>query len=227
MSRHKVLIIEDDKNISQILKDYFEYDSFEVVITDNGKDGLNKVRTENPDIIILDIMLPKLNGLQVCQQLRPQNRTPIIFLSAKTEEIDRITGLELGGDDYVSKPFSPKEVVVRAKTILRRVGQEEKEILVLEFPDLIIDKNLRIVKVKGKEINLTLKEFDLLWTLASTNKVYARENLLNKVWDYQYYGDIRTVDTHIKSLRKKLGESVSSYIKTVWGVGYKFEVSTD
>lgn len=223
----RVIIIDDDKHICQILKEYFEYDGFAVIIAYNGKAGLKKIEQEQPDIIVLDIMLPGLTGWQVCQQLRPQNKTPIIFLSAKNEETDRITGLELGGDDYVSKPFSPKEVVVRAKTILRRIKHQQKNDQLLEFPGITINKNLRQVKVEGKEINLTPKEFDLLWALASVKKVFARENLLSKVWDYQYYGDVRTVDTHIKSLRKKLGEPVSSYIKTVWGVGYKFEVKGD
>ncbi len=224
MFHPKVLIIDDDDHICQILKEYFEYDGFEVVVANDGKTGLEKVESNRLDIIILDIMLPELTGWEVCQQLRPQNRIPIIFLSAKNEETDRITGLELGGDDYVSKPFSPKEVVVRAKTILRRIKQDNKEKKELEFPDMIINRNLYLVKVKGEEVNLTPKEFDVLWTLASTKKVFARENLLNKVWDYHYYGDVRTVDTHIKSLRKKLGEPVSSCIKTVWGIGYKFEV---
>ncbi|AZO96418.1 response regulator transcription factor [Halocella sp. SP3-1] len=227
MSRSKVLIIDDDQHICQILKEYFEYDGFEVIVVHDGKTGLEKVQVDRPDIIVLDIMLPELTGWEVCQELRPQNRTPIIFLSAKNEETDRITGLEIGGDDYVSKPFSPKEVVVRAKSILRRIKQDNEENQELKFPDLIINRNLRLVKVEGKEINLTPKEFDLLWILATVKKVFARENLLNKVWDYQYYGDVRTVDTHIKSLRKKLGDPVSSYIKTVWGIGYKFEVDED
>ena len=225
---YKVLIIDDDKHICEILKEYFEYEDFQVQLAFTGNKGLEKVESENPDVIILDIMLPELNGWQVCQQLRPQNKTPIIFLSAKDEDTDRIAGLELGADDYVTKPFSPKEVVVRAKTILRRIKQHNKEEKVLNYPGMTINRNFRAVKVKNQTIELTPKEFDLLWTMASASKkVFAREELLKKVWGYDYYGDIRTVDTHIKSLRKKLEEPIASYIKTVWGIGYKFEVSDD
>ncbi len=225
MSRAKVLIIDDDKHICQILSDYFNYENFTTVIAHTGEDGINKIEKENPDIIILDIMLPGMDGWEICQKLRPRNQTPIIFLSARTRDTDRITGLEIGGDDYVTKPFSPKEVVVRAKAVLRRVNNLEnnKEI---EYPNLVINKNYRLVKAGDKEISLTPKEFDLLWTLAlSPRNVFGREKLLNEVWGYDYYGDIRTVDTHIKSLRKKLTDVAASYIKTVWGVGYKFEVN--
>ncbi len=228
MEKTRVLIIDDDEHICQILQDYFEFENFETITAFTGKKGLEKIKNENPDIIILDIMLPELDGWEIVNKIRPQDKTPIIFLSAKTEETDRITGLELGGDDYVTKPFSPKEIVVRAKTILRRINQdnENEKGEKLEFPGLIINKNQHTVKVNDKNIKLTPKEFAVLWTLASTaRKVFPREELLNKVWDYEYYGDIRTVDTHIKSLRKKLGDKAGSYIKTVWGVGYKFEVN--
>ena len=228
----KVLIIDDDEHICQILKDYFEFEDFEVVLAYTGKEGLKKVETEAPDIIILDIMLPEVDGWEVCQQLRPENNIPIIILSAKNKDTDRITGLEIGADDYVTKPFSPKEVVARARAVLRRVRNKDKKAdqdeQKLEFPGLVINKNYRTVKAKGEEISLTPKEFELLWTIASNpRKVFPRERLLEVVWGYDYYGDMRTVDTHIKSLRKKLGEQISSYIKTVWGVGYKFEVSED
>ncbi|MEJ6951056.1 response regulator transcription factor [Natronospora cellulosivora (SeqCode)] len=219
-----VLIIDDDQKICKILKDYFEFEGFKVDLAFTGQEGLLKVEEVKPDIIILDIMLPQLDGLEVCQKLRPQNNTPIIFLSAKNKDIDKITGLELGADDYVTKPFSPKEVVVRAKNILRRVKEQEEE-SVLSFHNIIINKDFHSLKVEGKEIDLTPKEFDLLWELASSEKkVFTREELLNKVWGYDYYGDIRTVDTHVKSLRKKMGVYAESCLKTVWGVGYKFEV---
>ena len=221
----RVLIIDDDEHICQILKEYFEYENYETFLASTGTEGLEKVEEKNPDIIILDIMLPEINGWEVCQRLRPQNQTPIIFLSAKTKDTDRITGLELGGDDYVTKPFSPKEVVVRAKAILRRINKEQGQKDMLKFHDFKINKNNRTVTIGDRYLNLTPKEFDLLWTLASSpNRVFSRDKLLNEVWGYDYYGDIRTVDTHIKSLRKKLGEEKADYIKTVWGVGYKFEV---
>lgn len=218
----KVLIIDDDRHICKILKDYFEFDNFEVVLAYDGKDGLEKVASEKPDIIILDIMLPNFDGWEVCQRLRSQNNIPIIMLSAKTKEVDRITGLELGADDYVTKPFSPKELVLRAKTILKRTKKKKD---IIKFPQLIIDKTSRQVKASEKKIDLTPKEFDLLWSLVSSNKkVFTRDELLKRIWGYNYFGDIRTVDTHIKSLRNKLGDPGASYIKTVWGVGYKFEV---
>lgn len=225
MAEARVLIIDDDQHICQILEEYFAYENFETILAYTGEEGLKKAEEENPDIIILDVMLPGLDGWEVCQKLRPQNQTPIIFLSAKTRDTDRITGLELGGDDYVTKPFSPKEVVVRARTVLRRLKKNDESEEVLRFSGITVNKNYRSARVEEEEAELTPKEFDLLWTLASSpRRVFPREKLLNQVWGYDYYGDIRTVDTHIKSLRKKLGEAGASYIKTVWGVGYKFEV---
>lgn len=221
---YKVLVIDDDKHICKILKDYFEFDNFKVVLADNGKEGLEKFEKEKPDIVILDIMLPVIDGWVVCQKIRSRNDVPIIMLSAKTEEIDRIKGLELGADDYVLKPFSPKELVLRAKTVLRRID-EKKDIV--KFPQLVVNKTSRQVIVNEKLLELTPKEFDLLWALVSSvKKVFTRDELLKTVWGYNYFGDIRTVDTHIKSLRNKLGNP-GSYIKTVWGVGYKFEVDLD
>ncbi|MBM7557328.1 response regulator transcription factor [Halanaerobacter jeridensis] len=228
MASRKVLIIDDDQNICKILKEYLVYEDFDVVTANSGQDGLKKIESEVPDLIILDIMLPEMDGWEICQELRPENDIPIIMLSAKTKDTDKIMGLELGADDYVTKPFSPKEVVSRVKAVLRRSSSEEKESSeqkILSFPELEISKSYRSVEVKGEEISLTPKEFDLLLTLASSpRQVFSREKLLNKVWGYDYYGDDRTVDTHIKSLRQKLGDPVRNYIETVWGVGYKFEV---
>ena len=223
---YDVLIIDDDDHIIRILKEYFEYENFIVHTAQSGKEGLEKIDSIKPDLIVLDIMLPEMDGWEVCQQLRPANKTPIIILSAKTKDSDRITGLELGADDYVTKPFSPKEVVARAKAVLRRLDQSKEGDGedTLEYDNISINKNERSVKVYGEIIDLTPKEFDLLWTLASSPKiVFDREKLLKKVWGYDYFGDIRTVDTHIKSLRKKLGDQADKYIETVWGVGYKFE----
>lgn len=228
MASRKVLIIDDDQNICKILKEYLVYEDFDVLTANNGQYGLNKIKANNPDLIILDIMLPEMDGWEICQELRPENDIPIIMLSAKTKDTDKIMGLELGADDYVTKPFSPKEVVSRVKAVLRRSNSEQKdseEQAILTFPDLEISKAYRSVKVKGAEVSLTPKEFDLLLTLASSpRQVFSREKLLNKVWGYDYYGDDRTVDTHIKSLRQKLGDPARDYIQTVWGVGYKFEV---
>lgn len=225
MKDKKVLIIDDDENICQILKEYFQYEGFSVELAHNGNEGLTKVKTLNPDLIILDIMLPQKDGWQICQELRPANNTPIIILSAKTEDTDRIVGLELGADDYVTKPFSPKEVVVRGKAVLRRTERENKSEDNLSFPGLSLDKKTYQVSRDHEVLELTPKEFALLWMLASSPKqVFTREELLTQVWGYDYYGDTRTVDTHIKSLRGKLGSKVAEYIKTVWGVGYKFEV---
>ncbi|WP_027340368.1 response regulator transcription factor [Halonatronum saccharophilum] len=223
MEKNKVLVIDDDKNIGLILKDYFEFEGFEVIVAYDGESGLRMVEEANPDIIILDIMLPKLNGWEICQKLRPQNSTPIIMLSAKNKDVDRITGLELGADDYVNKPFNTKELVARVKAVLRRV-KESSTSKELKFKKFLINKVYRRVEVNGEKVDLTPKEFDLLWTLASSSKrVFKREDLLNNVWGYDYYGDTRTVDTHIKSIRSKLSKGVDDYIKTVWGVGYKFE----
>ncbi|MGM0413706.1 MAG: response regulator transcription factor [Bacillota bacterium] len=225
MPDYDVLIIDDDDHIIRILKEYFEYENFQVHTAQSGQEGLEKIELINPDLVVLDIMLPEMDGWEVCQKLRPANKVPIIILSAKTKDSDRITGLELGADDYVTKPFSPKEVVARAKAVLRRLAQskdDDKEII--KYDNISINKNERSVKVCGEKVELTPKEFDLLWTLASSPKiVFDREKLLKKVWGYDYFGDIRTVDTHIKSLRKKLGEQADKHIETVWGVGYKFE----
>jgi len=226
---YEVLVIDDDDHIIRILKEYFEYENFQVHTAQSGKEGLKKIELINPDLVVLDIMLPEMDGWEVCQQLRPGNKVPIIILSAKTKDSDRITGLELGADDYVTKPFSPKEVVARAKAVLRRLSQtKDNDKKIIKYDNISINKYERSVKVLGEKIELTPKEFDLLWTLASSPKVvFDREKLLKKVWGYDYFGDIRTVDTHIKSLRKKLGNQADKYIETVWGVGYKFETDKE
>ncbi|SDL94676.1 response regulator transcription factor [Halarsenatibacter silvermanii] len=228
MQQYEILIIDDDDHILEILTEYFEYENFSVETASTGREALEKIDDLNPDLIVLDIMLPEMDGWEVCQQLRPSNQIPIIILSAKTKDSDRIMGLELGADDYVTKPFSPREIVARAKAVLRRISREnDREKEMIDFDTLKINKNQRIVIVEDEEVDLTPKEFDLLWTLASFPlRVFEREKLLEKVWGYDYFGDIRTVDTHIKSLRKKLGKA-GECIKTVWGVGYKFDCEED
>ncbi len=227
MEKQKVLIIDDDENICRILKDYFEYEGYEVAVAHSGNEGLEKIKQEKPHVIILDIMLPEVDGWDICQRLRPADDIPIIMLSAKDKDTDRITGLELGADDYVTKPFSPKEVVARVKALLRRTRQEKEESMI-EFPDLKLNKEERSVQVNSREVGLTPKEFELFWLLASSpRQVFQRDMLLEMIWGYSFLGDSRTLDTHIKSLRNKLGKPARDYIKTVWGVGYKFEVSKD
>ncbi len=222
MTKNRILIIDDDLQICKILRDYFKHEDFEVFEAHDGNEGLTKINELSPDIIILDLMLPEKNGLDICRELKPHNQIPIIILSAKNRENDRIKGLELGADDYVTKPFSPKELVLRTKNVLRRMNKKQDQDE-LKFPNLVINKEQRLVKVKGAEIDLAPKEFDLLWQMASSPKtVFSREKLLELVWEYDYYGGIRTVDTHIKAVRNKLGAEVGEYIQTVWGIGYKF-----
>lgn len=224
----RVLIIDDDENICQILKDYFEYEGFEAITAFDGEEGLEKVQNEDPDLIILDLMLPKIDGWELCQQLRPDNDIPIIILSAKTKNTDRIVGLEIGADDYVVKPFSPKEIVARAKAVLRRTEHPDSQKASYSYPGLDLNLDKREAIADGDKVALTPKEFDLLWCLASSpQQVFSREDLLQRIWGYDFLGDTRTVDTHIKSLRNKLGPPSRDYIQTVWGVGYKFEVNSD
>ncbi|MFW5961862.1 MAG: response regulator transcription factor [bacterium] len=223
MSEKKVLIIDDDPHIREILEDYLKFEGFSVFAVEDTEKGYQILKSEDIEILILDIMLPDENGWEFCQRIRPEFELPIIFLSAKDESTDKITGLELGADDYISKPFSPREVVARIKAVLRRYQQDEENSESLKFGDLVINKEEHYIKYEGKTIELTPKEFSLLWHLAQNpKKVFRRENLLKAVWGYDYFGDVRTVDTHIKSLRKKLGEAAEA-VETVWGVGYKFE----
>ncbi len=231
MQKHKILLVDDEPQIRDILKLYFEKDGFETLEAVDGAQALQVFEQHNPDMLILDIMMPVLDGLEVCKQLRQTSEVPIIMLTAKSEDDDRILGLELGADDYIGKPFNPKEVLARAKAVLRRTVLNEKLTQpegILEFPDLQINLHEYKVLAFGKQVALTVKEMELLWFLAkNAGKVFQRNQLLESVWGYTYYGDTRTVDTHIKRLRYKLGSGESSQwdIKTVWGVGYKFELT--
>jgi DNA-binding response OmpR family regulator len=234
----KILVIEDEANITQVIRLYLEQAGFTVLSASDGVAGLELHAREHPDLVILDLMLPALDGMEVCRRIRAWANTPILMLTARQGEEDRIAGLEIGADDYLVKPFSPRELVSRVKAILRRSGQngsKEQELVVeevdkksgeeLHFESLIISIPARRVTIAGQQITLTVKEFDLLVTLASApDRVFTREALLNQVWGYTYLGDGRTVDVHIGTLRKKL-EAVKNaphYIQTVWGVGYKF-----
>ena len=224
-----VLIADDEEQIRNILSIYFKKEGFKVVEAADGAEALMQTQSAKPDIIILDIMMPVLNGLEVCKQVRKISDIPIIMLTAKDEDDDRILGLEIGADDYITKPFNTREVVARVNAVLRRSSQTvpsgKKE--VLEFPNLMINLSEYRVVAFGKEVTFTAKEMELLWCLASNpGIVFSRNQLLEKIWGYTYYGDTRTVDTHIKRVRHKLNIPNDSTwdILTVWGVGYKFEV---
>lgn len=226
VAKKKILVVDDEENVSGLLKLYLEADGFIVEIAEDGLNALELARKINPDLIILDIMLPYKDGWQVAQELRKDMDTPIIMLSAKGDESDKILGLNLGGDDYVTKPFSPGEVSARVKAILRRTKTEVQEIDVIGFPELIIDFSKYEISVSGVKIVTTPKEVELMWLLANNQgTVFTRERLLDKIWGYDYLGDSRTVDTHIKRLRRKIEKGHAyTYLHTVWGVGYKFEV---
>ena len=236
----KILVIEDELNIARVIQLYLEQANYKVLVARDGVAGLELHAREHPDLVILDLMLPALDGMEVCRRIRAWANTPILMLTARQGEEDRIAGLDLGADDYLVKPFSPREVVSRVKAILRRTAQnmttttETKSSEVqdktkheeLLFDGLTIDISARRVEVGGQRATLTAKEFDLLVTLASApDRVFSREALLDSVWGYTYLGDGRTVDVHIGTLRKKIEavEGVPHYIKTVWGVGYKFD----
>lgn len=227
-----VLIADDEPQIREILSIFFKKEGFKVIEAADGAEALVQVQAGKPDIILLDIMMPVLDGLEVCKQVRKISDVPIIMLTAKDSDDDRILGLEIGADDYISKPFNTREVVARVKAVLRRtnasLNTQNKQ--VLEYPDLMINLSEYRVVAFGREITFTAKEMELLWCLASNpGIVFSRNQLLEKIWGYTYYGDTRTVDTHIKRVRHKLAIPPDSTwdIMTVWGVGYKFEVKKD
>ena len=222
-----VLIVEDDRNIADLLRLYLEKEGYTVVIAPDGMRGVEQFRTVQPSLVLLDVMLPGLDGWGVCRAIRAESQTPIIMLTAKSETEDKVNGLKQGADDYITKPFEMKEVLARIEAVLRRSGIEpEKSRRRLEFDKLIIDMDAFELTVDGKKVPTPPKEMELLYHLASTpNRVYTRNQLLDEVWGFDYFGDTRTVDVHIKRLREKL-EGVSDQwdLKTVWSVGYKFEV---
>lgn len=228
MTNAKILIADDDRNICELLKIYLEKEGCNVVLAGNGEEALSKFEEEEPDILLLDVMMPRLDGWQVCRELRKKSEVPIIMITAKGETFDKVLGLELGADDYVVKPFEPKEIVARVKAVLRRTGKanaenDKKEV---SYDKLTVNMTKYELKVDGKVVDTPPKELELLFHLASNpNRVYTRDQLLDEVWGFDYYGDSRTVDVHVKRLREKLeGVSEQWSLKTVWGVGYKFEV---
>ena len=222
-----VLIVEDDRNIADLLRLYLEKEGYTVVIAPDGMRGVEQFRTVHPSLVLLDVMLPGLDGWGVCRAIRAESQTPIIMLTAKSETEDKVNGLKQVADDYITKPFEMKEVLARIEAVLRRSGIEpEKSRRRLEFDKLVIDMDAFELTVDGKKVPTPPKEMELLYHLASTpNRVYTRNQLLDEVWGFDYFGDTRTVDVHIKRLREKL-EGVSDQwdLKTVWSVGYKFEV---
>lgn len=227
MKDAKILIVDDDLNICELLRLYLQKDGFQTVVVNDGTAAIEAAKNEVPDLILLDIMLPKMDGWQVCREIRKNSTVPIIMLTAKGETFDKILGLELGADDYVTKPFDAKEIVARVKAVLRRASPEEitktKEV---SYDKLKINLTNYELTVDGKNIDTPPKELELIYHLASNpNRVYTRDQLLDEVWGFDYYGDSRTVDVHVKRLREKLeGVSDEWSLKTVWGVGYKFEV---
>lgn len=227
MTNNKVLIVDDDEHIAELIKIYFEKDGFTTVTANNGKKAVELFKSEAPAIVILDVMMPEMDGWQVCREIRRVSNIPIIMLTAKGETFDKVLGLELGADDYMVKPFEPKELIARVKAVLRRSDTKEtsaeKEIV---FPNLTINLSNYELKINGNIVEVPPKELELLYFLASNpNRVFTREQLLEEVWGFDYFGDSRTVDVHIKRLREKLEGVESNWqLKTVWGVGYKFEV---
>ncbi len=226
MQKEKILIVDDDKNICDLLRMYLEKEGYAVVMEHNGVDAVNTFNIENPDLVLLDIMLPQLDGWQVCREIRKTSDKPIIMVTAKDETFDKVLGLELGADDYVTKPFDTKEIVARIKAVLRRTtstkGSDMKEV---RYDKLVINLSNYDMKVDGVSVDTPPKELELIYHLASNpDRVFTRDQLLDDVWGFDYYGDSRTVDVHIKRLRDKLkGVSDEWELRTIWSVGYKFE----
>jgi two-component system OmpR family response regulator len=226
MNKAKVLVVDDDVNICELLRLYLEKEGYEVETVYSGKSGIEAFSRFAPNIVILDIMLPGIDGWQVCREIRKVSGIPVIMLTAKGETFDKVLGLELGADDYIVKPFEPKELVARVKAVLRRYERKDFDVQEVVYPNLVVNKTNYVVKLNGKELELPPKELELLYFLASNpNKVFTREQLLEHVWGYDFFGDSRTVDVHVKRLREKIDLPEQPWqLKTVWGVGYKFEV---
>ena len=227
----RILIVEDEESIAELERDYLELSGFEVELEASGKTGLERALKEKFDLLILDLMLPEVDGFEICKQVRKEKNTPILMVSAKKDDIDKIRGLGLGADDYITKPFSPSELVARVKAHLARyerlIGSNVHENEIIEIRGLKIDKTARRVYINGEEKNFTTKEFDLLTFLAQNpNRVFRKEELFSKIWDMESIGDIATVTVHIKKIREKieLDTQKPQYIETIWGVGYRFKM---
>lgn len=230
VAKQKILIVDDDVNIAELISLYLTKECFETMMVHDGEEALSVFPVFQPNLILLDLMLPGIDGYQVCREIRAKSNTPIIMLSAKGEVFDKVLGLELGADDYIIKPFDSKELVARVKAVLRRYQPVKTEapktnIKLVEYPDLIINQTNYSVIYQGEAIDMPPKELELLYFLASSpNQVFTREQLLDHIWGYEYIGDTRTVDVHIKRLREKIKDHPSWSLSTVWGIGYKFEV---
>jgi DNA-binding response OmpR family regulator len=222
----EILVVDDDRNICEVIKLYLQKEDFKVTLAYDGQAGLEAFERNTPALVVLDIMMPRKDGWEVLKQIRKSSSVPVIMLTAKGETFDKVLGLELGADDYIVKPFDPKEFIARVKAVTRRAGMQEEENKQINYDGLNIDISNYTVTYKGEVVEMPPKEIELLFFLAShPNKVYTREQLLQQVWDFEFFGDSRTVDVHIKRLRKKLFDQGENWeIKTVWGVGYKFEV---
>lgn len=229
-NKQKILIVDDDENIAELISLYMTKECFETKIVYDGESALQEANSFSPDLILLDLMLPGIDGYQVCREVRQKSQTPIIMLSAKGEVFDKVLGLELGADDYLEKPFDTKELVARVKAVLRRYkttspAQPAFDSKQVSYPDLTVNLTNYSVIYKGKTVDMPPKELELLYFLAaSPNHVFTRDQLLNQIWGYDYIGDTRTVDVHIKRLREKIKDHESWRISTIWSVGYKFEV---
>lgn len=224
MEKRKILVVDDESRMRKLVRDFLVKQNFEVLEAGDGEEALD-VFYKNKDIalIILDVMMPKMNGWDVCREIRESSKTPIIMLTAKSEESDELLGFELGVDEYISKPFSPKILVARVEAILRRTGNYTEDD-VLEVGGIVMDKAAHMVTIDGKNIDLSCKEFELLaYFMENKGIALSREKILNHVWNYDYFGDARTIDTHVKKLRSKMGEK-GDYIKTIWGMGYKLDI---
>ena len=221
----KILIVDDDENICEVIRMYLNSSNYDNRIINNGKDVENAFMEYKPDLVLLDIMLPNIDGIDVLKWIRKESEVPVIMLTAKGDTFDKVLALELGADDYIVKPFEPKELLARVKAVMRRYNTDSRNKEIIDYSDLNVDASSSNVLYRGEEIKMPPKEFELLYYLASNkNKVFTREQLLCEVWGYDYPGDSRTVDVHIKRLREKLPEGINWQIETVWGVGYKFEV---
>lgn len=229
VSKQKILIVDDDEHIAELISLYLTKECFDTRIEHDGQSAITAFKEYMPDVVLLDIMLPGKDGYQVCREIRMESNVPIIMLSAKTEVFDKVLGLELGADDYMIKPFDSKELVARVKALLRRANQTTSTTTggaeVVKFPDLTVNLSNYEVVYKGETLEMAPKEIELLYFLASSpNQVFTREQLLDHIWGYEYIGDTRTVDVHIKRLREKIKDHANWAITTVWGIGYKFEV---
>ena len=229
-NKQKILIVDDDNNIAELISLYLTKECFEPMIVGDGESAIETFKSFQPDLILLDLMLPGMDGYQVCREIRGKSQVPIIMVSAKGEVFDKVLGLELGADDFMEKPFDSKELVARAKAVLRRYHPNQKEetnaAKKVEYPDLIINQTNYSVLYFGKNLDMPPKELELLYFIASQpNQVFTREQLLDHIWGYEYIGDTRTVDVHIKRLREKIKDHDSWRISTVWGIGYKFETN--